>query len=175
MPRLLHSQQGTDGQNWWDFYVDYTLTQNEALNQTTVACQSGYICKKANSGTYVGAYYQLIPVDISHAKVESWNEDLRYKQVGDTREITSTSVTLTHNADGTHDDISIRIYCKSGRVTIGTVDKTFGDIAIPTIGQKISVKDGGTWKKGTIYAKDGGTWKKGTVYAKDGGSWELGL
>lgn len=171
MPRLVHSQLGTDGKNWWDFYVDYELIQDQSALTTTINCQSGYICKRANSGTVVGAYYQLIPVDTSYAKVVPWNEDLRTKQVGDTRELAFHSVTITHNTDGTHPDIDMRIFCQSGRVTIGTVDKTW-QIAIPTIAQGPFVRDSSAWKRGTLYVKDNGTWKAGTMYAKDGGNWK---
>lgn len=172
MPRLTHVQYGTDNVNWWDFYVDYQLVQDQATNKTTINCQSGYICKKANSGTYVSAYYQLIPVNTDNAKVILWTEDLKTKQVGNTRQIVSHSVTITHNSDGTHPNIDMRIYCQSGRATIGTLDKTW-QIAIPPFVQGPFVRDGGVWKRGTLYVKDAGVWKQGKVYAKNNGVWTL--
>lgn len=37
------------------------------------------------------------------------------------------------------------------------------------------VKNGSSWKRGSVYMKSGGSWKRGTAYVKNGGSWKRGV
>ena len=37
------------------------------------------------------------------------------------------------------------------------------------------VKNGSSWKRGSVYMKSGGSWKRGAAYVKNGGSWKRGV
>lgn len=159
----------TKGGYKWQLRLDYTITQNEDENYSSIHCTLYVYCANGNSYNELAneAYYVIC--GSKTFKPYKFTEKTWYK-------LGSRDITVQHDDDGT------KSYTLSATwVTVNETATTPASISLsetidlPKINRSTAwIKVNGAWKKAVTWIKVNGTWKKVIPMVKANGKWEPG-
>lgn len=166
----------------YTWFLDYTLTQDAAANQSTVSYTlRAHRNVSSGSGAFWGTPARSFNVTLDgNSDTESFSS-IDFTAAADI-DFTSGTVVVDHNPDGTHS--AVRVYASSSGSYVSSgfpVPATYGyatghtglTITLPKINRNIlQVGDGGTWKLAEVHAGIDGDWVPAQPHAGDGGTWK---
>lgn len=126
--------------SYYDFYIYWNVTsQSTANNTSTVSLTWGTQKKQANSSTYNLNSYLTAKYDSTTLKnAAAVQFDQRSDAVGTYKALYTTSVTVTHNNDGTK-NLSLYGYLNVDNLTSASNAEINSSVALPTIARASSI------------------------------------